>query len=239
MERKAFVLLSGGLDSSTLLAFAQRERFEHLEGLSAYYGQRHSKELDYAKKQCKARGVEFKRVDLGRLLEGGMLTDHLAPIPNSSYADLPVGVSPTYVPFRNGTLLSAITAHAKAWVNEGPRLSREATVFFGAHAEDAHNWAYPDCTPEFIGAMANAIYVGTYHTVRLATPLMWMMKHEIVTLGHRLGVDFADTWSCYAGGEEHCGVCPTCRARSQAFTTAQVADPTIYAGMGLTEKLSY
>ena len=86
-------------------------------------------------------------------------------------------------------------------------------VYYGAHAEDAKNWAYPDCTPEFIGAQANAIYIGTYHKIRLHTPWMWLRKDEIITDGERLGVPWHLTWSCYKGGEFHCGSCPTCLAR--------------------------
>ena len=85
------------------------------------------------------------------------------------------------------------------------------------HAEDAHNWAYPDCTPEFIGAMANAMYVGSYHKVRLITPHEWRTKAEVVAAGMKLDVPFGMTWSCYNGREYHCGVCPTCVGRIQAF----------------------
>jgi 7-cyano-7-deazaguanine synthase len=149
-----------------------------------------------------------------------MLTDPQREIPNVDYKDIE-GVSPTYVPFRNGQLLSKAAALAQA---EG-----FSELYFGAHAEDAQNWAYPDCTPEFIGAMANAIYIGTYHKVRLCTPLEWLTKTEVVALGDVLGVPFHLTWSCYAGGEKHCGTCPTCRARHQAFYDAVVDDPTEYA----------
>jgi 7-cyano-7-deazaguanine synthase len=102
-------------------------------------------------------------------------------------------------------------------------------IFFGAHAEDAANWAYPDCTPEFIGAMANAIYVGTYYTVRLYTPIMWMSKAEVVRWGNELQVPFDMTWSCYKGGDLQCGECPTCISRHNAFLDAGIPDPTTYA----------
>lgn len=228
---KSFVLLSGGLDSSTALAFAVRDAGvtpQEVEGLSIYYGQRHSKEILCAKKQCDHYHVPHTLISVAGVLEGGMLTDPGQAIPSVSYAELPHGISPTYVPFRNGTMLSVATARAQAWVMEHAD-DREARIYFGAHAEDAQNWAYPDCTPEFIGAMANAIYVGTYHRVRLFAPFSGATKAEIVKLGATMGVAYEDTWSCYAGGEEHCGVCPTCRARKAAFVTAGVFDPTLYA----------
>lgn len=241
--RRAFVLLSGGMDSTTCLYKAIADfGVSNVEAVSLYYGQRHRKELDYARRTCVYVGVPHTVQNIGDVLGASMLTDESVPLPDKSYAELEAGVSPTYVPFRNGTLLSVITAHAQRWVNEQLKVNDElipmsdvdpqAAVYFGAHAEDAHNFAYPDCTPEFIGAMANAIYIGTYHRVRLHTPLMWLFKHEIVDLGYDLGVNFADTWSCYAGGDKHCGTCPTCRARKAAFANASGfnrIDPTLYA----------
>lgn len=274
--RKAFVLLSGGMDSTTCLHKAiwdyapspdvahkqmhgtrmtlNRAPCDWVEAISINYGQRHVKEADYARDTCKRLGIEHTILYLKDILAGAnvMLTAHDVAIPNISYADIK-GVSPTYVPFRNGTLLSLITAHAQKHVNaeiqklvtdwtprpeNGLRMdTARATlemvdscgIYFGAHAEDAANWAYPDCTPEFIGAMANAIYIGSYRAIRLHTPLQWLSKAEIVTLGEKLQVDWKNTWSCYAGNEFHCGVCPTCRARAGAFKEAHVVDPTAYA----------
>jgi 7-cyano-7-deazaguanine synthase len=268
-SKKAFVLLSGGMDSTTCLHkaivdFAPNDyeageivtrlkswpsdpfHADWVEAISVNYEQRHIKETEYAEHTCAVFGIQHTILNLKDILSGKgvMLADKDVKIPDISYDEIK-GVSPTYVPFRNGTLLSLITAHAQKWVNEqisyrfeskGTNL-QEATnlmkdsvgIYFGAHAEDAHNWAYPDCTPEFIGAMANAIYVGSYSCIRLITPLEWLQKDEIVTLGERLGVDWAYTWSCYAGDEEHCGTCPTCRARQLSFRKAGVEDPTVYA----------
>lgn len=248
--RKAFVLLSGGLDSTTCLYKAIWDytpdyflpvgsAIDWVEAVSIDYGQRHKKEMEYAKATCDRLGIAHFTIPLGDALRSAntMLTEGNIAIPQVSYADLPHGVSPTYVPFRNGTMLSLLAAHAQKWVTTNTKKEYsdvaeghpQAGLYFGAHAEDAHNWAYPDCTPEFIGSMANAIYVGTYHAVRLHTPLMWLMKHEIVKLGAELGVPFQDTWSCYAGGDLHCGTCPTCRSRHDAFTRAGIDDPTRYA----------
>lgn len=291
MQRKAFVLLSGGMDSTTCLHkaiidympassqladYTQEDLADVLytggftsipwvEAVSIHYGQRHTKELEYAKATCARLGINHTILDVGQLLSGAtvMLTKESVgsvEVPDIDYSDIK-GVSPTYVPFRNGLMLSALTAHAQKYVNEqvaeraadivlsyetaGQTAYRdnggngvvEATeearnlcgIYFGAHSEDAANWAYPDCTPEFIGAMANAIYIGSYMAIRLHTPIQWLMKHEIVTLGNSLGVDFRNTWSCYKGEELHCGTCPTCRSRMSAFAIARIPDPTDYA----------
>lgn len=257
-DKRAFVLLSGGLDSTTCLYKALYDFKPHsidvdviqsmidrgavipctwVEAVSINYGQRHNKEMEYAAATCDRLGIKHTILNLADILGGSMLTDSAITIPDVSYNDLPTGVSPTYVPFRNGILLSLITAHAQKWINiqnanwssvthpEKP----SAGIYFGAHSEDAANWAYPDCTPEFIGSMANAIYIGSYNQIRLYTPLQWLMKTEIVELGSSLGVDFADTWSCYKGEALHCGVCPTCRSRREAFFVAGINDPTEYA----------
>ncbi len=214
---KALVLLSGGIDSTTCLGIALKTN-DVVEAIGINYGQRHIKELECAMDICAHYNVEQ---DIHTItVPDTMLTNPSVKVPDISYDEIS-GVSPTYVPFRNGQLLSKVAGIAQ---------EREFDyIYFGAHAEDAHNWAYPDCTPEFIGAMANAIYIGTYHKVRLITPLMWKMKHEIITLGASLEVPYEMTWSCYKGEELHCGICPTCRSRKDAFRLAGISDPTQYA----------
>jgi 7-cyano-7-deazaguanine synthase len=288
MERKAFVLLSGGMDSTTCLFKAIHDFFPEdpglelgygdphvlrealnqaasgqtvpgsveipwVEAVSIDYGQKHIKETEYAHQLCDRLGIKHTTLDVGKLLAGKsvMLTrDSDVEVPDISYADIK-GVSPTYVPFRNGLMLSAIVAHAQKYVNEqidqhitnvkdgalgkdakewATLLAKDLTgVYFGAHSEDAANWAYPDCTPEFIGAMANAIYIGSYMTIRLYTPIQWLTKKEIVLLGTKLGVPFENTWSCYKGEDLQCGTCPTCQSRREAFELAEIDDPTTYA----------
>lgn len=225
---KAYVLLSGGLDSSTLFHRALKEFDNSVCAVSVNYGQRHTKELECAKavvSRAKALhpgdDITHRIVDLSQIIGVGGLTDKYLEIPPVSYDDLE-GVSPTYVPFRNGLLLSALTSIASA----DPEAE---AVFYGAHAEDAQNWAYPDCTPEFIAGMSTAIFIGTYMKIRLHTPYMWYRKDQIVSEGAELGVHYDLTWSCYEGREKHCGVCPTCRARKEAFERAGIVDPTIYA----------
>lgn len=254
--RKAYVLLSGGLDSTTCLMIAMQQA-ELVEAISVNYGQRHAKEMVYAIKTCEFYGVKHSILNIEGILSGKgvMLSDASVKMPDISYADIK-GVSPTYVPFRNGTLLSLITAQAQKWVNqEIEKLAehihrtsdivnfskqdakQQATdemrdavgIYFGAHADDAAGFAYPDCDERFTGAMANAINIGTYYTVRLYTPLQWMDKQAVVEKGHKLGVRFENTWSCYKGEDLQCGVCPTCRSRREAFVAAGIDDPTIYA----------
>lgn len=234
---KAAVLLSGGIDSTTCLYYAVTAHgAENVIALSVNYGQRHLKETEYAEASCHRLGIRGHHVvDLSGIIPPSMLTNSDEEVPSISYDEI-TGVSPTYVPFRNGFLLSAAASvfHGlitKKYFGElsAVKDSGEHALYFGAHAEDAARWAYPDCTPEFIGAMANAVYVGTYGEVRLHTPLQWLTKKDIIRLGESLGVDWSLTWSCYKGGDQHCGECPTCRARREGFKTAGVSDPTLYA----------
>ncbi len=236
MKPHAFVLLSGGIDSTVCLFKAHQDFDGNVEGISINYGQRHIKETEYAAKSCAYLGVKHRIIDLSGIVPKTMLTDETSTIPNKSYAEIE-GVSPTYVPFRNGLLLSAVTSivhgeYVKEAENDnfiiGVVKKSEWAIYIGVHAEDAQNWAYADCTFEWTGAMANAIYIGTYRAIRLHTPLQWMVKKEIVTLGQTLGVNWKGTWSCYSGGTVHCGVCPTCRSRREGFIAAGVSDPTIY-----------
>jgi 7-cyano-7-deazaguanine synthase len=226
-EPRAFVLLSGGVDSTTCLYQALSE-FNDVEAISIFYGQRHKKEIEYAQMTCEEFALRHTTLDLSSIIPKTTLTDPTAPIPDISYSDIK-GISPTYVPFRNGLILSAVTSYIagiRAECDEA--VEEEWAIYFGAHAEDAQNWAYPDCTPEFIGAMANAIYIGSNETIRLHAPLQWLGKADIIRLGTRLQVDWSMTWSCYKGLDLHCGVCPTCRARREGFRHAGVDDPTQY-----------
>ena len=240
---KVFVLLSGGVDSTTTLAIA-REEFpnDEIEAITVDYGQRHKKEAECAAKQAELYNASHHILPMQGILTG-MLVDKEVndEIPKVSYEDLPVGISPTYVSFRNGFMLSLLAARAQAWVMEQEKLGQgdgsddsrstppTVTIYIGVHADDGVNWAYPDCTPEFIGAMANAIYIGTYEKVRLRAPLQYYDKVMVIRHGTLFGVDYEHTWSCYVGGEEHCGQCPTCRSRKGAFEALGLKDPVPYA----------
>lgn len=226
MTTKGYVLLSGGVDSSTALAYAIRNLGQrNVQCLSIDYGQRHRTEIVHAKRVADYWGRPHAVIEIPSVIPRTMLTDSEHKIPDVSYAELPEGISPTYVPFRNGLMLSVLASHIQGTLTEGD----DAVIYFGAHAEDAQRNAYPDCQIEFTGPMAAAIMVGTYGRVKLETPFQFMRKHEIIEFGTKLDVPYHLTWSCYRGLELHCGTCPTCRARKEAFGVAGVADPTAYA----------
>ena len=221
----AVVLLSGGLDSLTCAGIAaQKHRPSRVLALSLYYGQKHEKELRAAEAISEALGLQYSSrqlpVDVFRGA-GSALVDPIE-MPEATYEELQQQQGPgtAYVPFRNANLLSVATAIALTVGAE--------EVYFGAHATDAHNWAYPDCTPEFVGAMANAIYVGTYHKVRLVTPLLHLTKAEVVRKAAELKLPLHLTWSCYNGREKQCGKCPTCLERINAFRANGLVDPVPY-----------
>jgi len=227
---KIVVLHSGGLDSSTLLGtFLQTTPPSEILTLSILYGQKHDREVYAAERISEFYHVEHEVFRIPspvfqvRSEEGtpSSLTDD-AEMPHQTYDELStsVGVSPTYVPFRNGNLISIATSICLAYGG--------GIVATGVHAEDSRNWAYPDCTPEFIGGMQNAIYVGTYHRVRLVAPFQYMMKSDIVRLGLILKVPYEKTWSCYEGGDSPCGECPTCIERLEAFRVNGATDPVSY-----------
>lgn len=221
MSHDAIVLLSGGLDSTTVLAYASRHQDEIL-ALSFRYGQRHTEEIDAAHAVAEHFGVSHKVLDINLAQGTSVLMHHEAEMPHMTYEEIEQseGVSPTYVPYRNGTFLSHAASVAVA--------SGFGTIYAGVHAEDARGWAYPDCTPEFIGAMQNAIYVGTYHKVRLVAPFQYKMKHEIVKIGLDLGAPYHLTLSCYEGTTPACGRCPTCVSRLEAFKANGIRDPLEY-----------
>ncbi len=219
---KAYVLLSGGIDSTTCLANACQVFKDSVKALIMSYGQRHLKETAHAISICSHYGIKHQIVDAKGVIGVGGLTDDTLEMPNASYADLPKGVSPTYVPFRNGLFLSIAASIASA--------DPEAVVvYYGAHAEDAENDAYPDCSIPFIRAIGRAIDIGTYGKLKLYAPLMIMTKAQIIVMGEYLKVPWRLTWSCYEGGLKHCGTCPTCRSRRDGFILAEVDDPTEYA----------
>lgn len=218
---KAYVLLSGGVDSSTCLARACELHDGRVAAVIINYGQRHVKEIDAAVEIARHFQTAVIVKDLRGVIGIGGLTDKNLDIPAVAYSDLPAGISPTYVPFRNGLLLSLAASVASA----DPEAE---AVYYGAHSEDAENDAYPDCSVPFIESMAKAIHIGTYNRIGLEAPLAEMTKAEVVSMGEGLGVPWHLTWSCYEGQEDHCGICPTCRARIVAFSDAGVDDPTVY-----------
>ena len=228
MKKKAVILSSGGMDSTTSMAIAREEGYE-IYSLSFNYGQRHLRELEAARRIAEAFGAREHLViplDLGRI--GGSALTADIPVPKDrSEKEIQKGIPVTYVPARNTLFLS----YALAWaeVLEAPH------IFIGVNAIDYSG--YPDCRPEYIQAfeaMANlAIKAAVEERFRISihTPLIAMTKAQIILRGTALGVDFALTHSCYdpypAGGA--CGHCDSCLLRKKGFREAGVKDPTVYA----------
>ncbi len=221
---RAVVLLSGGLDSTTVLAAATAQGRE-CYALTVQYGQRHAAELVAAQRIAKIYQVREQRmasVDLGQF-GGSALTDPTIPVPETPTDTIPV----TYVPARNTVLLSLALAWAEVLEADEIHLGVNALDYSG----------YPDCRPAFIDAFTALANVATKRGiggqgVRIETPLLQLSKAEIIALGVSLGVDYALTVSCYQATEEGlaCGRCDACRLRRQGFLAANLADPTRYAG---------
>lgn len=222
MSKKAVVLVSGGLDSTTVLAIAQSQGYECYT-ISFDYGQRHRVELDAAARIAKAMGaVQHKVVKLDlRSIGGSALTDDAIDVPQNDPGGIPV----TYVPARNTVFLSI----AMGWAEV---LGAQA-MCIGVNAVDYSG--YPDCRAEYIEAfqvMANLATRGGVEgkALHIQTPLINMTKAQIIEKGLALGVDYAQTVSCYQANEagEACGLCDSCRLRKKGFLDAGVADPTLY-----------
>jgi len=223
--KPAVILLSGGLDSATVLALAREQGFA-CHCLSLDYGQRHGAELQAAARVAAALGAAAHRVlklDLGQL-GGSALTDSSIPVPTNGVKP---GIPVTYVPARNTIML----ALALAWAE----VLDAGDIFVGVNAVDYSG--YPDCRPEFIGAFERLANLATKAAVegrplKVHAPLIDMSKAQIIEQGGRLGVDYGLTVSCYQADEEGraCGVCDSCRLRSQGFAVAGLVDPTRYIG---------
>ena len=229
---KALVLNSGGVDSTTCVGLAvQKYGKENVITASLYYGQKHDKELQCARKIAEYYGVGHIEEDISNvmkyakdvctLMKGGNEIEH------KSYAEQIAengeGRVATYVPFRNGLLLSIATAYADSLFP-----GEEVEVYYGAHADDAVGEAYADCSPEFAKAMDEAISIGTYGKIHINRPLINMNKAGVVKTGLEIGVPYELTWSCYEGGEKACGTCGTCIDRINAFKLNGVEDPIEY-----------
>lgn len=219
---KVVVLTSGGLDSTVAL-YAAKENHDVVAAVSFRYGAKHNdREIPMARRLATSLNLPHYEIPLdfigahfaSALLESG------GEIPKGHYEERTM--QETVVPFRNGIMLATAAGFAESRGAEG--------VVIAAHAGD--HAIYPDCREGFLGAMEEAMRLGTYAGVRLLRPFVKLTKAEIVTEGARLGVDFVMTWSCYVGGEIHCGECGTCVERREAFLLAGVDDPTRYLNLG-------
>lgn len=215
---KIIVLASGGLDS-TVLAYKLAKEGHDIELLSFDYGQRHWKEFNYAFRTAVRLDVRHDLVDLsevGRLLGGSALTDRNVEVPTGTY-DAET-MKATVVPNRN-----AIFANIAA----GIAISRGArAIALAVHSGD--HTVYSDCTPAFVVHLQTLLAAATDTDFKVHTPFLHLYKYQIVQLGASLGVPFSKTWSCYVGGEKHCGECGTCVERKLAFVKAKIEDPTEY-----------
>ncbi|MCC8121097.1 MAG: 7-cyano-7-deazaguanine synthase QueC [Oscillospiraceae bacterium] len=225
---KALVLSSGGVDSTTALALAvEQYGRENVVALSISYGQKHDKEISSAKAVARHYGVEQLFLDLTDIFQYSdcsLLRQSDEDIPLESYAEQIAetgGETPvsTYVPFRNGLFLSCAASIA---------LSKGCGVLiYGAHADDAAGFAYPDCSPAFHQARDAAGYEGRGHQLRIEAPFVRWTKAQVVKKGLELGAPYELTWSCYQGGDKPCGQCGTCLDRAKAFAENGVADPAL------------
>ena len=228
---KAVVLSSGGVDSTTCVAMAVNELGSaNVVTLSFKYGQRHEKELESAQKIADFYGLAHYVYDLTSIFaysDCSLLSSSKEKPEHMSYADQIArdgeGKVSTYVPFRNGLMLSAAAALAQSLYPE-----EECGIWIGAHADDAAGNAYADCSVAFNESMGRAISIGTYELVKLHAPLNRLNKAQVVAEGLKLGVPYDLTWSCYEGGEKACGKCATCIDRLAAFRDNGCEDPIDY-----------
>lgn len=217
--KDSVIVVSGGMDSITLL-YDKKE--EIALAVTFDYGSKHNaREIAWAKVHCGRLGIRHIVIKLdfmqkyftSSLLEGG------DEIPEGHYAD--ENMKSTVVPFRNGIMLSVA-----AGIAESNGLKK---ILIANHGGD--HTIYPDCRPEFIGAMDRAIANGTYEDVRIDAPYTNITKADIAKIGKRLGINYSETWSCYKGGERHCGKCGTCIERKEAMAQAGIDDRTEYESM--------
>ena len=214
--KDSVIIVSGGMDSITLL---YDKKNEIALGISFNYGSNHNvKEIPLAEMHCRRLGIKHIIINLdfmgqyfkSSLLEGG------EAIPEGNYAN--ENMKSTVVPFRNGIMLSIAIGIA-----ESNNLKK---VLIANHGGD--HTIYPDCRPEFIKAIDAAAYAGTFVNAHVEAPYTHITKGDIARIGKRLGLDYAETWSCYKGADKHCGRCGTCIERKEALTEAGIDDTTEY-----------
>lgn len=215
-----YVLHSGGLDSTTALADTlTRDDARNIYAIGVDYGQRHLTELQHAQSARESLGVPGMTMDLtgyGKSVKSALTAD--IDVPDGQYtAD---NMADTVVPGRNAVMLAAIAGMAASHSGD-----HQAVIITAVHGGDHH--IYPDCRPEFITAIDHALHLAT--GVRVEAPYAHLTKADITARGVQLHAPLHLTWSCYKGGDTHCGTCSTCQERRDAFTTANIPDPTEYS----------
>ena len=214
--KTSVIIVSGGMDSITLL---YDKKDEIALGISFDYGSNHNaREIPFAKMHCERLGIEHITIPLDFMHQyfKSSLLQGADAIPEGHYAD--ANMKSTVVPFRNGIMLAIAVGIAE---------SRNLTkVLIANHGGD--HTIYPDCRPEFISAIDAAASAGTYVNVKVCAPYTTITKTDIAAIGKRLGIDYTETWSCYKGGEKHCGKCGTCVERKEALEGAGIEDNTEY-----------
>ena len=215
-KKNAVIVVSGGMDSITML-YDYQEKIAL--AVTFNYGSNHAaNEIPFAKYHCEKLGIPHIVIPLDFMQEyfKSSLLSGATEIPEGDYRD--ETMKSTVVPFRNGIMLSIACGLAES--------NGLVSVMIANHGGD--HTIYPDCRPNFIHAMSDAMKYGTYENIEIDAPYTNKDKTWIVKRGTKLGVDYNKTWSCYKGGEKHCGKCGTCIERKEAFLEAGIADPTIY-----------
>lgn len=216
MNKDSVLIVSGGMDSITML-YEYKDRIAL--GISFDYGSNHNaREIPFAAMHCERLGIKHIVINLGFMHQyfKSSLLEGAEAIPEGNYDD--ENMKSTVVPFRNGIMLSIA-----AGVAESNGLKY---VMMANHGGD--HTIYPDCRPEFVSAMSEATRLGTYPGIEVLAPYTGITKSDIARHGKALGIDYAETWSCYKGGEHHCGKCGTCRERIEALADAGIEDHTVY-----------
>lgn len=217
-QPNALILLSGGLDSSTVLAMALKEKYRPY-GLVISYGQRHTRELESATAVAQAAGIPYQIIEVPFPAVGSSLLDTITEVPDAT--DAP-GIPSTYVPARNTVFISLAASYAEAF--------GITTIFVGVNAVDYSG--YPDCRPEYIEKFNMLLQYATKTGVEgnpiiIKAPLIELTKAQIITQGFSLGVPYELTWSCYRGGNKPCGTCDSCQLRAKGFHDAGFKDPLL------------
>lgn len=216
MIKDSIIIVSGGMDSVTLLC-EYKDRIA--VGVSFDYGSNHNaREIPFAREHCEMLGIEHIVIDLAFMPQyfKSSLLDGAGAIPEGHYAD--DNMKSTVVPFRNGIMLSIAAGIAES---RGLKY-----VMMANHGGD--HTIYPDCSQEFVNAMSEATKAGTFPDIEILAPYTGITKADIARRGKALGIDYSKTWSCYKGGEHHCGKCGTCMERKEAMRDASIVDTTIY-----------